>query len=670
MAQAKLFGSSIKRREDPRMITGQGGLHRRRQAARPDVRRLRPEPPRPRARAAGGSLPGQARAGGGGGVHRPGHGGGRRGPSAVRLAAPRHQDPRVPRGRHGQGQLRGARGRGRHRRDALRRPGRRRAGRRRLRRAARGDRRGEGRPARSAPDPRQRSRQRGLQLEHRGQGQDRRRHQGGAQGRQAAPDQPPPDPQCDRAAGLDGLVQLGDGRAHLLGHLPEPPRAPAAHGGVRAGDARAQGPGDLGGRRRRVRIQDLPLPGGGHGLLGVEAARTSGEVDGGAPGIVHDGRSRTGPHHRGGDGGRPGREDRRPPGPHEREPGRLPLDVRAAHPDLPLRAAPLGRVQDPRDLLRGDRVPHQHDAGRRVSGRGPSRGDVSARADVRPDREGHRRGRRGVPAEEPRAGLGVPVPDAGRVPVRQRELRAGPRPGAPDDRLPEVPRRPGSRAETGPLPGDRVRHVHRGLRAGALRGGGRARRPGRPLGERSGSRHPDREDHGLHGLALPRPGARDLLRPAGGRRAAGALRGRRDRPRRHRGRSLRHGHLRQPLGRRGRLRHLQRGREDQGEGQEDRRAPSRGERGRHRVPGGEVRGQRVAGPRQDVRRGRADGVPGAQPAEGARAGARGDLLLGPEQLRLPLRDPHRGRRGQPRRPARSSSCATWRWTTSGASSTR
>ncbi len=60
--------------------------------------------------------------------------------------------------------------------------------------------------------------------------------------------------------------------------------------------------------------------------------------------------------------------------------------------------------------------------------------------------------------------------------------------------------------------------------------------------------HPDREDHGLHGLAQPWPGARDHVRPAGGRRAAGALRGRRDRPRRHRRDPVRHGHLREPLG--------------------------------------------------------------------------------------------------------------------------
>ena len=194
--------------------------------------------------------------------------------------------------------------------------------------------------------------------------------------------------------------------------------------------------------------------------------------------------------------------------------------------------------------------------------------------------------------------------------------------------------------------GDRLRDLHRGLRPGALRGGRRARRPGGSLGERAGARHPDREGHGLHGLPQPRPGARDDLRPAGRRRAAGAVRGRRDRPRRHRLRALRHGHLRQPLGRGGRLRDLQRRREDQGEGQEDRRASPRGERGRHRVPGGQVRRPGLARTRQDLRRGRAHGVPRAQPPEGPRAGPRGDVVLGSGQLRVPVRDPHRGRRGQ------------------------
>ena len=89
--------------------------------------------------------------------------------------------------------------------------------------------------------------------------------------------------------------------------------------------------------------------------------------------------------------------------------------------------------------------------------------------------------------------------------------------------------------------------------------GGRARSAPRPgLWEsRQGARAPDREGHGLHRLALARPGARDDLRPAGGRRAAGHLRWTVEIVHGDTGpRPVRHGHLRQPLGRGGRLRHL------------------------------------------------------------------------------------------------------------------
>ena len=50
---------------------------------------------------------------------------------------------------------------------------------------------------------------------------------GAAPRRQAAPDQPPAHPQRHRAAGVDGLVQLGDGRAHPAG---SPPRIPTCTG--------------------------------------------------------------------------------------------------------------------------------------------------------------------------------------------------------------------------------------------------------------------------------------------------------------------------------------------------------------------------------------------------------------------------------------------------------
>ena len=71
----------------------------------------------------------------------------------------------------------------------------------------------------------------------------------------------------------------------------------------------------------------------------VEADQAPGQVDGGAAASP----SMTDAHGR--DhitdaemACRPGRQDPRPPGPHQREPRRLSLDVRAADPDLPLRA--------------------------------------------------------------------------------------------------------------------------------------------------------------------------------------------------------------------------------------------------------------------------------------------------------------------------------------------
>ncbi len=223
----------------------------------------------------------------------------------------------------------------------------------------------------------------------------------------------------------------------------------------------------------------------------------------------------------------------------------------------------------------------------------------------------------------------VPVPDAGRVPVRQRELRAGPRPGAPDDRLPEVPRRAGSRAEAGPLPGDRVRHLHRGLRAGALRGGGRARRPGRPLGERSGSR-PPRPGRSRSSRART-PTARGTRPPSPSWPPTSCrcpVRGRRDRPRRHRAASpsawAPTAAARRAVGGSAIYSALEKIKE---KGKKIAAHLLEASEADIEYAGRQVRGQGLAGPRQDVRRGRADGVPGAQPARGARAGARGDVVL-------------------------------------------
>ena len=67
---------------------------------------------------------------------------------------------------------------------------------------------------------------------------------------------------------------------------------------------------------------------------------------------------------------RQGRQVPRDARAHDREHGRVPVDVRVVHPDDPVRDAARRPVHDAGDLLRSDRVVHQHRAGRRLSRRG------------------------------------------------------------------------------------------------------------------------------------------------------------------------------------------------------------------------------------------------------------------------------------------------------------
>jgi carbon-monoxide dehydrogenase large subunit len=80
----------------------------------------------------------------------------------------------------------------------------------------------------------------------------------------------------------------------------------------------------------------------------------------------------------------------------------------------------------------------------------------------------------------------------------------------------------------------RLRLVHRGVRPRAL---GRGRSPGRarrPLRSGRSPRASHRQGHGLHRLALARPGPRDHVRAGGGGAPRHRHRGRRDRAWRHR----------------------------------------------------------------------------------------------------------------------------------------
>ncbi len=90
----------------------------------------------------------------------------------------------------------------------------------------------------------------------------------------------------------------------------------------------------------------------------------------------------------------------------------------------------------------------------------------------------------------------------------------------------------------------------------------------------------------------------------------------------------------------------------QGQGHPDRRAPAGSRAGRHRGGRRTLQGQRRAGRRQVVFRRGADGPPGPQPPRGHGAGPGSPVHVRPQELRLPVRHPHRGggtrRRHRPR----------------------
>ena len=108
--------------------------------------------------------------------------------------------------------------------------------------------------------------------------------------------------------------------------------------------------------------------------------------------------------------------------PHAGEHGRLPVDLRALRADLPLCHTVGRRLQDPSDLLQRQGGVHQHRAGRCLSRRRTTGGDVPAGTPGRCDRARYRSRSRRVAAEEFHPRRCLPLPDAGRPAVRQRRL--------------------------------------------------------------------------------------------------------------------------------------------------------------------------------------------------------------------------------------------------------
>ena len=382
-----------------------GRLHRRHRPARPALRLHSAQPAREcpdrRHRHRGGAGGSRGR----GSLHRRRPGGRRRRRAALRLAHP--FEGRLADGRaaaSGAGDRPGAPcrrpGRGRHRRHPGAGARRGRAGPRRLCRGARGRRPGRGAEARRAAGARRGAGQPLLRLASGRSRSGRRGDRPGGAGGAARPHQQPPRPQRDGAARRDRRVRPRHRRAHALHDQPEPARDPAADGRLRAAHPRSAAARRRPRCRRRLRLEDLPLRRGGDRHLGRRQVAPAGQMEGRPLRELHVGRARPRPRDPCRAGARRAGEVPGAQGLDRRQHGRVPVDLRPLHPDLPLRDAPRRHLHDTRDLRRDQGGLHQHRAGRRLSRRRKTRGDLSPRAHRRHCRRRARHGPgRAAPAQ-------------------------------------------------------------------------------------------------------------------------------------------------------------------------------------------------------------------------------------------------------------------------------
>ena len=180
---------------------------------------------------------------------------------------------------------------------------------------------------------------------------------------------------------------------------------------------------------------------------------------------------------------------------------------------------------------------HQHGGERRLPRRGTPGGDLLPRAVDGPDRRrGRARPGRGAPGQLHPAGQ-VPLHHALRRALRHRRVREAARPGAGAGRLSTAAAGAGRAAQAGPLPRHRPRLLRRDLRV-------------RSVGELHGARRAGRRGDDLHRHLAARSGAGDDLRPARRRLHRRRFRQGDRPPRRHRQHAARQRHRRQPRPRR------------------------------------------------------------------------------------------------------------------------
>ena len=130
-----------------------------------------------------------------------------------------------------------------------------------------------------------------------------------------------------------------------------------------------QAAGDRAGCRRRFRIEDFHLSGGGRLPMGRPQGRPSGKVDRRAVGGVHDRRARARSCHPCRACARRRRQDQEHAGEDHRQSRRLHVDLLVGDTDISVRYAAVGTVRHSGDLLRGGCGLYKHRAGRCLSRR-------------------------------------------------------------------------------------------------------------------------------------------------------------------------------------------------------------------------------------------------------------------------------------------------------------
>ena len=193
--------------------------------------------------------------------------------------------------------------------------------------------------------------------------------------------QQPADPERDRAARRQRRLQPQRRELHALRRQPEPARRAAADVRLRARPAGVEGARDRARRRRRLRLEDLPLPGRRRAGLG-ERSGSAGRSSGPPSAANRSSPTRT------------AATTSPPPSSRSTRNGNfLALRVKtianmgaylstfaSAVPTILYAHAARRPVQDAGDLRRGQGGVHQHRAGRRLPRRRPTRGDLHRRA--------------------------------------------------------------------------------------------------------------------------------------------------------------------------------------------------------------------------------------------------------------------------------------------------